>query len=223
MDYSIYLNEETLKEWNSVKLDQFNRAPNYTIGYIRKINFKKLIDLYGKPDIDIIYFRRLINHNQYSSFINDKPTIEYSVNINKSYFNQSYIHWNIFDENKQLIAILYIEYYYGDANYFHIINHQVEFRYQEFDWFLNKIIKNDACKQQLIEDFVQQKRLKKENYSGIKNYYCDMNFEPNFEPNCRKGFDEIEWFIHVKNEETFKKLSLLLEFEEVPYNYGDDD
>jgi hypothetical protein len=222
MDYSIYLNEETLKEWNSVKLDQFNRPPDYTIGYIRKINFKKLIELYGKPNIDIIYFRRLLDPKRYSSFINDKQTSEYSVNINKSYFNQSYIHWNIFDENKQLIAIIYIEYYYGDANYFHITNHQVEFRYQEFDWFLNKIIKKNVYKQKLIEDFVQQKRLKKEDYPGIK-HYCDMNFEPNFEPYCRKGFDEIEWFIDVKNEETFKKLSLLLEFEEVPYNYGDDD
>ncbi len=216
-NYSNFLNDNTVKQW----IDYSNPLFNW-IRYIRKINFKKLIDLYGKPDIDIIYFRRLINHNQYSSFINGESGSDYFKNNHISYFNEPYIHWNIFDENKQLIAIIYIEYYYGDANYFHITNHQVEFRYQEFDWFLNKIIKKNVYKQKLIEDFVQQKRLKKEDYPGIK-HYCDMNFEPNFEPYCRKGFDEIEWFIDVKNEETFKKLSLLLEFEEVPYNYGDDD
>ena len=211
-NYSNFLNDNTVKQW----IDYSNPLFNW-IRYIRKINFKKLIDLYGKPDIDIIYFRRLINHNQYSSFINGESTSDYFKNNNISYFDEPYIHWNIFDENKQLIAIIYIEYYYDDANYFNIINQESELKYEEFNLFLNEIVKNDVYKQQLIEDFVQQKELKEENYPGIKNY-CYMNFNPN----C-KHFDTMEWSIHIKNEEIFKKLSLLLDFEEVPYNYGDND
>jgi len=114
-----------------------------------------------------------------------------------------------------LIAIIYIDVFYGDTNYFHITNHEAEQQYEEFNLFLKEIIITNS-KQQLIEDFVQQKKLKKEDYSNITNY-CYMNFDET----C-KHYTGLDWFIHIKNIDVFNELSSILEFNEVEYSDDSD-
>jgi hypothetical protein len=212
-DYSKFCNNETILKWKTESIG---------VTTITNINIPKLIELYGKPEIDPIHFRKIICDSYYKECqTNYKKDIEYEPQ-QFDFFIQPFIHWNILDENNQLEAIIHIE-FFNEVNY---RESKYPERNLEVDYFFNTELINNPnyqkYKNQLIEDFIKLKPL---NYDYKECKYKDY-------PNV--GIPDIDftleylqskyvqWNIRSKNKETYDKLSLLLEFKEFEYTYDSD-
>jgi hypothetical protein len=201
-DYSKFCNENTVLEWRTRSCGEKK---------ITNLNIPKLIELFGKPEIDPIHFRKLLHSIYYKRSIESNDlNIEYQTQAFDC-FVQPFIHWNILDKNDQLEAIVYIEFYYEHNER----TSRYPERNLEIDHFFNtELINNpnyEIYKKQLIEDFIQFKPFEKKNYPDL----CLDEFDFTLEYLHSKY---VVWNINCKNKETYDKLSFLLEFKEFEFD-----
>jgi len=208
-DYSKFCNNNTITQWTLKSIGETT---------ITNINIPKLIELFGKPEIDPIHFRKILYSTYYNESIkNNNLNIEYQTQPS-DFFIQPFIHWNILDENNQLEAIIHIEFFY-EVNY---RESKYPERNLEVDYFFNTELINNPnyqkYKNQLIEDFIKLKPLNYDykdcKYKDYPNLGIpDIDFTLEYLQS-----EYVQWNIRSKNKETYDKLSLLLEFKELEYN-----
>lgn len=200
-NYSRFCNDDTINEWCTNGTGKIK---------IENLNIQKLIDIYGKPQIDPIHFRKLIYSNYYKQCLeNDSLNLEDGTQ-SADYFMQPFIHWNIIGKNNQIIAIIHIE-FYNDLNYRE--RETSPSRNLDVDYFFSTDLVNDPnCekhKKQLIDDFIHLKPLLQENYPNLPSL-AEIDFTLDYLQS-----EYVQWFVRAINKETFNKLSIVLDFKEV--------
>jgi hypothetical protein len=191
-DYSKFCSNETVKEWKIEPLGKIR---------IKRLNIPKLIELYGGPEIDPIHFRKILDKTYYEQCLKNGSLNLEDETQPADFFIQPYIHWNILDENNQIEAIIHIEFYedidYKEGTSYSQRNKNVDY------FFSTELMNNLNYKKQLIEDFINLNSLNSINYPGL-NGLSEFDFSLDYLES-----EYVQWFIRVKNKETFDKLSFL--------------